>query len=474
MKLLSLWSLLSATTRLEIRAWIAALQPKLRQDALKLLAYLNENAAISEADWQRETVFAYLYGNDVVYNDDWLRHAQSLLVKAIEQAIAAKKWLQEPIDAAFYIAEFYVEEKEGRYFQAAYKQLQQLNETTFPKNQEHFYRLAQAENLYFRHITDGQRVAVNNLEAIMEAQEKHFAAAQLRTACTALSYQNFFKTSYDFGLLPALLQRIEARNWQQTEPIIGAYYFIYKMTTEITNDQLTDDYFAAFRQNMPQYAALFDKNELRDTYISGINYVIKRVNKGDKTYFRPLYDLYKEGIENGVLLADDGSISAFTYGNMVATGLRIGETDYIFSFLQKYKNALPRDTRNMYYQYALARYYYRVRDFANALPCLLKLTYSDIFLQLDTKVILLKIYYETDDLENLEAHLRSFQQFLLRKKTQLGYHQQNYLNIIACAKQLTLTNWTDKAEKIALKTLLETMQPLTEREWFLETVAASG
>jgi uncharacterized protein Smg (DUF494 family) len=262
------------------------------------------------------------------------------------------------------------------------------------------------------------------------------------------------------------LERIAAQNWQETEPIISAYYFIYKMTKEAESDA----YFTAFRQNMPKYLAIFDKNELRDIYISAINYVIKRVNTGNKTYYRPLFDLYKEGIENQILLADDGSISAFTYGNMVAVGLRIGETDYIFSFLQKYKNALPRETRKMYYQYALARYYFRIRDFKNAMPCLHKLTYSDIFLQLDSKVILMKIYYETDDFDNLEAHLRSFQQFLVRKKKLLTYHEQNYQNIIACAKDLIATNLTDKIEKNELRTAFETIQPLTEREWFLSVL----
>jgi hypothetical protein len=162
MKLLHLWAFLSPAERTEIPIWVSALQPKLRADALWLFAYLienaSENAQESDAIWSRKTLFTHLYGNDAAYNDDWLRHAQSLLVKAIEQYISAKASMQTQADAAFYIADFYAVQKEARYFQATYKQLQQQNETELPKNQDYFYRLARAENLYFRYITDGQRV----------------------------------------------------------------------------------------------------------------------------------------------------------------------------------------------------------------------------------------------------------------------------------------------------------------------------
>jgi hypothetical protein len=104
------------------------------------------------------------------------------------------------------------------------------------------------------------------------------------------------------------------------------------------------------------------------------------------------------------------------------------------------------------------------------LPLLNKLTYGDIFLQLDAKVTLLKIYYLLDDYDALDANLRAFQQFLHRKKTGLAYHQQNYLNIIACMKRLSTYNKLDKKETAALREYIADLQPLTEREWLQAAV----
>jgi hypothetical protein len=62
-----------------------------------------------------------------------------------------------------------------------------------------------------QHIVEKERASENNLQNILMAQEKAFAADKLRTICTALSHQNVYKLTYDFGLLEPLLQRIEAQ-----------------------------------------------------------------------------------------------------------------------------------------------------------------------------------------------------------------------------------------------------------------------
>jgi hypothetical protein len=369
-------------------------------------------------------------------------------------------------DFALQLAQRYHELGEKIFFLQAFRQYKIAEEALPLQNAERLSLTAAAEKLWFLATTDKQRTADTNVQAILDAQEKHFVAMQLKMICTAISYQNIHKKEYDFGLLDALLRRIIAHNWQETEPAIGAYFYIYKMNTEAESES----FFKVLKSNLGIYAGVFDKEEQQNCYIFAINYAIKQCNKGDKAFFRQLFELYKEGVETGVLLAKNAELSPYTYKNMVATGLRVGESAYIFSFLEKYKTALPIEHRANYYEYCLARYYFKIKDYENALPLLLKLTYGDVFLQLDAKVTLMKIYYETSNFDSLDAHLRSFQQFLVRKKTTLVYHQQNYLNIIACAKQLLAAKYAKKVEKETLKTLIETTQPLTEREWFLSVL----
>ena len=405
MKLQELWHLLNDTERQELRTWVAAPQNKVREDAVRLLDYLAEKGTKAAA-WEKETVFRYLYGEKKL-NEDWLRHAQSILVKTIERFWTAQKADKNELYTAFLLAEKYHELRVDKFFQQNFRHLQHKIQHAKPQNAELFRHRLEAENLWFRHSTEKDREAEGNLQAVLDAQEKYFAAIQLRTICTAISYQNIQKKDFDYGLLTALLARIEEREWQTTEPAIGVYYFICKMNLAAEGEA----YFLTLQQKLPQYAADLPRIEQQNAYLSAINYAIRRCNKGETAFFRRMFELYKEGIESGILLTDAQEISPYTYKNTVAVGLRIGEYDYTFSFLEKYKNALPDLQRKNYYDYNLARYYFFIRNFAKAKPILLQLDYGDIFLQLDGKVMLLKMYYEVEDYDALELFLRSFQQF---------------------------------------------------------------
>jgi hypothetical protein len=462
MKLYALWSALPRRTKHDLHDWLASPYHNVREDVRLLYAYLRKHDDDPSLDLTKNAVFTALYG-EIAYNDDRLRHAQSFFLKAIEAYLVYQTAQESEAERTFFLAKAYQNLQLEKPFVQTYQVLQNHLRAAETQDIQHLALQNDTEKLWFQHIVEKERAAENNLQNILVAQEKAFAADKLRTVCTALSHQNVYQLTYDFGILEPLLQRIEAQKWQETVPFIGVYYFIFKMNTE--TESLP--FFAALRQNLSAYSASFGKGEQRNVYLFAINYAIKQCNKGDKTFFRQLFELYKEGVETGVLLGKNEELSVYTYKNAIATGLRIGEMDYTLHFLEKYKKNLPSEQRRNYYEYNLARYYFTIQDLAKAAPLLQKLTYGDIFLQLDAKVMLLKIYYETDEYDALDAHLRSFQQFLQRKKTDLAYHRQNYLNIIHCTKLLVETNLHDKTLAADLSNTIRTMQPLTEREWLM-------
>jgi hypothetical protein len=473
-KLHDLFLALPETDRRALRTWLAAPHLKVREDVLRLYEYVFKGGS-----WDKPTVFAALYG-EKKYHDDTLRHTQSLLVKAIERYLVENMTdnvtdnfkvsvTYNAAHTAYRLAQAYHKLGAENLFLQAFRQYKTAENAQKTQNADTLHLRAEAERLWFLQTTDKQRTTDTNLQTILEAQEKYFAAAQLKMVCTAISYQNINKNTYDFGLLAPLLGRVVAQKWHDTEPAIGAYFYICKMNTEAESEP----FFIQLKQNLPLYASVFDKEEQQNCWIFAINYAIKQSNKGNVAFFRQLFELYKTGVETGVLLGKNDAqgkndeLSVYTYKNTVATALRIGETDYALHFIETYKANLPFAERQNYYEYNLARYYFTIRSLAEAAVLLQKLTYGDIFLQLGAKVMLLKIYYETDDFDALDAHLRAFQQFLQRKKNVLSYHQQNYLNIIHCAKQLMTANLTDKNEKKRLQTEFEGLQPLTERAWLM-------
>jgi len=122
--------------------------------------------------------------------------------------------------------------------------------------------------------------------------------------------------------------------------------------------------------------------------------------------------------------------------------------------------------RNSIVNFNLSRVYFEKGEYSQAQRLLTQFDYNDMLLNIIAKTMLLKIYYEADELRLLDALLDSMTIFLRRKKI-IGYHKQNYRNIVRYFQKLLALNRLDAAAVDTLRRQIETEEHLTEREWFL-------
>jgi Tfp pilus assembly protein PilF len=172
-------------------------------------------------------------------------------------------------------------------------------------------------------------------------------------------------------------------------------------------------------------------------------------------------------LERAVLL-ENGQLSRYAFKNIAGIAIRLGEFDWTASFLEKFSPTVEASHRRNYTDYNLAKLHHARRDYAKAMRLLHKVEYEDVFLNLDAKVLLLKIYFEQGETEALESFIQSFQRFLQRKSKELGYHRENYLNTLHFANKLLTINGLDKVEKERLRSEIIGAKALGEREWLLE------
>ena len=92
--------------------------------------------------------------------------------------------------------------------------------------------------------------------------------------------------------------------------------------------------------------------------------------------------------------------------------------------------------------------------------------YDDILMTLNARTMLLKMYYELDETNALDSLIGSMKTYLQRKKV-MGYHKDNYKNIIQYTKKMLKMAHYDKEQIQKLKTEIEATNPLTERKWLL-------
>ncbi len=284
----------------------------------------------------------------------------------------------------------------------------------------------------------------------------------LRQASFVLSEKAVYNMEPDTWFLPEVFRWVETDD-HVSLPAVGAYYFACKML--LTG---AENWFKALKTNLSEHSAAFPPEELYDLHMMSINYCVRKLNAGDERYFQEIHELYKAGLATKTLL-HNGALSPLNYFNIVITGLNVNALDWVAWFIPQYKNSLERRFRDSAYSFNMARLHYARREYGEALVLLQKANYRDLLTNLAAKTQMLKIYFEQGELEVLRSHLDAMSHFLRRKRV-IGYHRENYLNIIRTAKRLLALPPQKSPEREQLRQFVLSTDPLTERKWFLEVL----
>lgn len=103
------------------------------------------------------------------------------------------------------------------------------------------------------------------------------------------------------------------------------------------------------------------------------------------------------------------------------------------------------------------------------LQLLQKANYRDPLLNLAAKTLLLKTYFVLNEFDLLQSHLDAMRNYIHRKKV-IGYHRNNYLNIIRFTERMLHLEPSNRQVLGELRIEIEKEAVLTEKEWLLEQV----
>jgi hypothetical protein len=409
---------------------------------------------------QTQAAFEAAYPK-TVYDDSKMRLANSDLLALIEQYWVVQAGLSDPDKGSIRLAGEYRKRNLSKHMQITLREARKAVERRPLQDADHFQLRYDLELEQFQGASLVKRYESFNLQEISDLLDTSFIAQKLRHVCLSLSHQAVYKTEYRFGLLQSIFDYIEQTQLLDL-PAVALYYH----ACHFLADPSGEDHFFRFRNTLTAHAGVFPQEELRTLYLLAINFGVKKSNEGGLTWFRETFELYREALDRDLLL-ENGHLSRFAYNNIVVVALRLDELDWTETFIHQYKTHVERAYREQAFNLNLARLAYRRRDYGTALLQLQGADYKDLINSLNAKILLLKIYFETEETDLLESHLESMKTYIHRQDT-IGYHRENYLNIVRFTRALVRMNPNDAGERKALREKIETASVLSEREWLLE------
>ncbi len=402
---------------------------------------------------------------DVPYNDKAIRDVMSYLFKSLEQFLAFQELTKDKSQTQLALCKSYRKRGLHKLLEKTTNNLTTLVEQTNKRDLEYFDMKYQLEQEQSHALVQKGRTKENNLQEVSKVLDIRYIANRLRQCCIMFSHQSVYNISYDMGLVEAAVEEVERLDLLNI-PAISIYYYAYQAQTNVDNI----GYFKSMESILNSSTELFDSAEMRDIYLLAINIGIKNLNQGKLAFIPVLLNFYKSGVKKKMLLSK-GLISRFTYKNMTALGLRLQQFEWVEQFIHQYKEFLETAYQEETYNYNLAKLFYSKKQYEKALQLLfLNVSVGDVYVSLDTKILLSRIYYEQHDIEAFENLIESFKIFIRRNKI-ISYHRISYQNFISSLTKLMKVNPYDKSEKLALLEEIKLLQPLPDKYWFVEQLS---
>ena len=298
----------------------------------------------------------------------------------------------------------------------------------------------------------------SHLQNVTNHLDHFYFLNKLKYCCGIIDRQQVLADNYELNFVEELKNYLLQQN--DNPPEIDIYLHVLLMLTEENSDL----YFDELKVLLKTHFSSLDKPVKKEINFALINFCLRKIRKGKKNYVSEALDIYQDGIQSEVIF-ENGFLSPWTFTNVVKLALRLKRYDWIKTFIWENESKISEDFRENALYYNLSELYYYTKDYDQALEHLNRVKFSDLNYHLGSRVILIKIYYETNEQYALTSLIASFMIFLKRNKNISSNLQKTYLNF---CEILNLILRKKEGKKESIKTRIEETTLLTDRQWLLD------
>ncbi len=450
----------------DFKKWLISPAHNQRDDVEDLFHYLTASNHLEENKYlQKERVFKKVFPKEP-YDDAKLRQSVHFLTKCIEEFLVFSEWNSDDIRFQITLAGIYRKRNLEKAFRKTIRSSEVRQQNAQHQNDEYYEHeyLLQYEKYAFlskRH----KRQTTFNYQEISDALDTMYITNKLKILCYRRSHGAVVKAEYDISFEDEVIQHIENKALYHI-PAVGIYYHIFKAYKYPEES----GYYEKLKAQIQEYSHYFPDSELNEIILLALNYCFARINAGDKQYNREAFELQQMGIEKDLFLENE-QIDPSTFRNIVVNGSLLGEYDWVKKFIDNYKRFMPPADREKMSHYCEAVLYFIKGDYEKCRDLLILFDYDDILLTTQAKSMLVRIYYEQDEYDLLEALLESTRNYLARKKV-MGYRREQFMNLIRFTRKLIRLNPSSEQHKEKLKQEIAQAKSFPEKRWIIQQLEA--
>ena len=468
-KLISLLHTLSRVEMTRLHKFLRSPYFNDQEDVTRLLEVVSPALQKGEAaagQLEKDRVWAVLYPKRR-FNDAHLRRLASDLTQLVLQFLVQEARQQDPLTEALELQKVLHKPELRKHLNGVERRIARLLESAPGKSSAHYLAHFQTHWQVFSRSSKVM-VTTDYMEKLGPADqylEYFYIVQKLKIYIAWLSYRNFRSTEQELLLIHGFWEYLQQERFVHI-PLVAVYQQVVACLTEPNEET----HFQNLLLNLAERGDQLTREDLRECYHIAQNYCAIKINQGQNEYYREMFAIFRTTIENELFLEEE-RLSEGVYKNIITVSLGVGEYAWAEQFIQQYAQYLPTDIRENARTFNLAYLYFHLKQYPKVIELLRNVEYSDVVYALSAKLILVRTYYETDEVLALESLIDSFRIFLRRNKVISKNQKREYNNFLYIVRRLT--SMPVSKNQVALATLRQRVTETSSampKKWLLEKI----
>lgn len=338
--------------------------------------------------------------------------------------------------------------------------------TNQPAGIEQLHNQYKLESIYNNHYetTDIKKV-VNAMIIQSETLDKYYITLRLHLSNCIYYTKNYVNNktlSEQNKIVQAVINISSEQKYQSIAQI--------KLLASILNTLITKKYenFSHIRLSFFETFHFFDKNEQNDILNSLSHFCAENRRNGVPNSRKHLFELSKWAVENKLYI-DNGYFDNLQFQNIVNIALNARESNWAFTFIEKYKELLLENLREDIVAYCKVLCFLRLEKYEEILDELLTINFRNIAISINSRCIQMRAYVELSGRdEEFYKLCRSFKAVADRDNLLSDGRRESTLNFIQYAKYIYDLRYNKKNNLLNVEEKIKNLEHLYFRRWLLQ------
>jgi hypothetical protein len=410
-------------------------------------------------DLNKEILFQLTYPTDD-YNDSKLRFTLNRLLEAIKEFVLLEENEKKNIHSEKIWMDFI------QYKRLKKNILLNIENDYEPQNSQnkllHHYFKSVLKGNYMFSFSSNVEEKYNSLIEMTKKAEEFSDFVFLRQYVLALTFYTKYNSSEN---QEALVRYHAIKGNIQYDLYIE--FQTYISLIEMLHNQTIESYYA-YKNLIFESFQKWD-NEDKIHFISYLlNFTSSQINQGNINFIEEQSSLYDQFESNGIFNIP-GYLSGSKINNVVFIYLKKKEYAKAEEFINRYLGTLLIENAESCRHFNLARIRFENSKYKESLRELLQVDFGrDAFYSINSKVLLLKNYYELKESDAFASLITSFKEFIKKNKIISESHKISIMNYIKMVDKVYAVT-SGKAKK--LEEEIKNHSQIIEKNWLLEKIA---